>query len=225
MSGDGKTPLEREGPGARNGPGKPSYSHMKSERGAPANTWSDEALMAAYQQGDPRAFELLFERYKGRLYGYFVRRLNDRELAADLFQRTFLRVHRARGDYDASRSFAAWTFGIASNLAKDEFKRRTRRPGDAPGAAPEDAPGRAAPGADPESELLSRERAARVESALAALPDSQREVIVLHKVEGLSFPEIAEALGENVEAVKSRAFRGYRALRRLLATDQGERPR
>lgn len=200
---------------AHNRSDAPSYTPAAEEREAVSEAWSDEALMAAYQYGNARAFEVLFGRYQDRLYGYFVRRFRDRELAADLFQRTFLRVHRARKRYDAERSFATWVFGIASNLGKDELKRRDRRPGDVYWAAPEDAPARATTGT-PEGHLIAKEGTRRIEEALAALPDSQREVIVLHKIEGLSFPEIAEALDENVEAVKSRAFRGYRALRRIL---------
>lgn len=180
----------------------------------------DEALMVAYQGGEVRAFETLFGRYQDRVFGYFVRYFGDRELAADLFQRTFLHVHRARAEYEPSRSFAAWVFGIASNLGKDELKRRSRRPGDAKWATPDDAPVGVAEGDDPETRLISQERAVRVEGALAKLPASQREVVILHKLEGLSFREIAQALGEEVEAVKSRAFRGYRALRKLL--DEGE---
>src|SRR5260370_26728402 len=176
----------------------------------------DEALMAAYQKGDGRAFETLFSRYQDRVFGYFVRTFGDQALAEDLFQRTFLQVHRARAGYDSARPFVSWVFSIASNLGKDELKHRARRPGDASWVPPEDAPERAATSADPEAKLLAQERAVRVEGALAKLPDSQREVIILHKLEGLSFPEIANALGEEVEAGKTRAFRGYRALPHLL---------
>ena len=182
----------------------------------------DEALMAAYQKGDGRAFETLFSRYRDRIFGYFVRNFSDRSLAEDLFQRTFLHVHRARAGYDPARPFASWIFSVASNLRKDELKHRARRPGDASWGATKDAPERAGTSADPEARLLAHERAMRVEGALAKLPDSQREVIILHKLEGLSFPEIADVLGEEVEAVKARAFRGYRVLRELLA--EGDAP-
>ena len=64
------------------------------------------------------------------------------------------------------------------------------------------------------------ERRSAVRQALGALPNAQREVIELHRFEHLSFPQIAEALGEGVEAVKSRAFRGYKALRVMLAEMQ-----
>ena len=208
-------------PVAHNRSGQASYSLAE----APASTMEgpkDEALMAAYQKGDGKAFEALFSRYQDRIFGYFVRTFGDRSLAEDLFQRTFLHLHRARAAYNPARPFVSWVFSIASNLGKDELKHRARRPGDANWSAAEDAPTRTATDADPEALLLAQERAVRVEGALAKLPDSQREVIILHKLEGLSFPEIADALGEEVEAVKARAFRGYRALRELLA--EGDAP-
>lgn len=208
-------------PAGHNRSGQLSYSLAE----ASASTLEgpkDEALMAAYQKGDGIAFETLFSRYQDRVFGYFARILGDRSLAEDLFQRTFLQVHRARADYDAARPFVSWVFGIASNLGKDELKRRARRPGEVNWLAPEEAPARTTANADAETQLIVQERWARVEGALAKLPDSQREVIILHKLEGLSFPEIANALGEEVEAVKARAFRGYRALRKLLA--EGDTP-
>ncbi len=206
---------------AHNRSGQASYS-LSEAAASKMEGPKDEALMAAYQKGDGRAFETLFRRYQDRMFGYFVRTFGDRALAEDLFQRTFLHLHRARAAYNPARPFVSWLFGIASNLGKDALKHRARRPGDANWSAPEDAPERPAIGADPEARLLAQEKSARVEVALAKLPDSQREVIILHKLEGLSFPEIADALGEEVEAVKARAFRGYRALRQLLA--EGEAP-
>ena len=211
-----KVSVESDISGAHNRFRETSYS-LSEASASKMEEPRDEALMAAYQKGDGRAFETLFSRYEDRVFGYFARMFGDRSLAEDLLQRTFLHVHRARAGYDPARPFASWIFSIASNLRKDELKHRVRRPGDASRGAPEDAPERAGTSADPEARLLARERAVRVEGALAKLPDSQREVIILHKLEGLSFPEIANALGEEVEAVKARAFRGYRALRRLLA--------
>lgn len=172
---------------AHNRSDAPSYTPVPEEREAVSAAWSDEVLMAAYQNGNARAFELLFERYQDRLYGYFVRRLGDRELAADMFQRAFLRVHRARKRCDPKRSVATWVFGIASNLGKDELKRRARRPGDVYWAVPEDAPPSATT-RTPERLLLSKVQARGLEDALAALPDSQREVIVLHRWRGSRSP-------------------------------------
>src|SRR6266851_4078019 len=97
----------------------------------------------------------------------------------------------------------------------DADPRRSRRPEEPrPDAAPAGSTGSA------EDSALAAERDRAVRSALAALPETQREVIELHRFEHLSFPEIAEALGEGVEAVKSRAFRGYKALRAMLTEMQ-----
>jgi RNA polymerase sigma-70 factor (ECF subfamily) len=210
MTSTGAKPAEKR---AHNQGAAPSYP--SGERGAMrARTRSDEELMLAYRNGEAEAFDELFIRFKDRVYSYFARTLPEADGAAELLQQTFLQVHQARARYDASRPFATWLFSIAANLRKDELKRRGRSR-DEPGQE-EALAARPAPGPGPEALLLAAERVHHVEEALARLPDSQREVIVLHKLEGLSFPEIAAVLGEEVEAVKGRAFRGYRALRRLL---------
>lgn len=172
---------------------------------------SDEALMAAYVRGDSGAFEQLYERWSDRLFGYLSRAF-DAPTAEELFQTMWMRVHSGRHGYTPGRTVVPWLFAIAANLRREEWRRRKRRP-EEPQATP------APPGttASAEEAALGAERERAVRKALSALPDGQRDVIELHKFEHLSFPEIAEALGEGVEAVKSRAFRGYKALKDLLA--------
>ncbi len=84
--------------------------------------------MAAYQAGNQAAFGELFTRHGGSVYGFLVRRLPDRALAEDLFQEAFLRVHRARQTYDATRPFRAWLFGIVHNLVIDALRDAGRTP-------------------------------------------------------------------------------------------------
>jgi RNA polymerase sigma-70 factor (ECF subfamily) len=172
---------------------------------------SDEELMAAYARGDGAAFEALFRRWRDRLFGYLARAF-DAPSAEELFQTLWLRIHRARGQYMPGRALAPWILAAAANLRREEWRRRGSRPED-----PEPAPAPNTTATSPEEAFLENERAQAVRRALAALPEGQREVIELHRFEGLSFPEIAELLGEGVEAVKSRAFRGYKALRTALA--------
>lgn len=191
----------------------PSYSRRDEPTEA---NFTDEQLMAAYAGGSVEAFEDLFSRYRHRVYGYFARAFADGPRAADLFQETFLKLHRARHRYDPVRPFATWLFAIAANVRRDALKSLGRRPGDEPGDEPSPEP---ANPATPERLLLAGERQRKVSTALARLPEGQREVVLLHRIEGLSFPEIADALGYRLEAVKSRAFRGYRALRRLLVEE------
>jgi len=171
---------------------------------------SDEALMDAYARGDAAAFEVFYERWHDRLFGYLARAF-DSATAEELFQTLWMRIHGARGGYDRARAVAPWVFAIAANLRREEWRRRSRRPEEPrPDVMPAGSTGSA------EDSALAVERDRAVRSALAALPETQREVIELHRFEHLSFPQIAEVLGEGVEAVKSRAFRGYKALRVML---------
>jgi len=175
---------------------------------------SDEALMDAYARGDTAAFERLYERWNDRLFGYLARAL-DPTTAEELFQTLWMRIHGARRSYSSGRAVAPWLFAIAANLRREEWRRRSRRP-----EQPHPDAVSSGTALSAEETALSAERRRAVRQALGALPDAQREVIELHRFEHLSFPEIAEALGEGVEAVKSRAFRGYKALRVMLAEMQ-----
>lgn len=161
-------------------------------------------------RGDEAAFRALFERYAGRLEAFFSRGLGPRgrEGALDLVQKTFLHVHRARRDYDQERPFKPWIYTIALNVRREEG-RRFMRSREVP-VDPQDGPeiGVEAAVSSASDRLVRR--------ALGELSDSQREVVLLHWFEGLSFPEIAELLGATVSAVKVRAHRAYGELRRLL---------
>jgi RNA polymerase sigma-70 factor (ECF subfamily) len=174
------------------------------------NDPSDEALMAAYVGGRKAAFGELFERYAPRL-----RRLLGRDLARawdvdDLVQQTFLQLHRARRDFRADGKLRPWLFTIALNLKRQYFRRHGRRP-EAPLPEAESA-GPVAPDGNPEAAI----RDAQLRAALDELPVAQRDVIVLHWFEGLTFREIAPVVGASQSAVKVRAHRGYQRLRSAL---------
>jgi RNA polymerase sigma-70 factor (ECF subfamily) len=178
---------------------------------------TDEELMAAYAGGDAAAFEELFRRYAPLLERLMLRELYAREEANDLVQQTFLQLHRARLDFDASQRFKPWLYTIALNLKREHFRRRRRRP-EVLGDAADERPGPA--GAH---ETLEAQRS--LAWALAQIPEENRSVIELHWFDGLSFAEIAKMLGIGAVAAKVRAHRGYQRLRKLLAGDlaSGER--
>jgi RNA polymerase sigma-70 factor, ECF subfamily len=170
---------------------------------------TDEELMAAHIAGDGAAFRELFDRYAPILLGVLRRSLPRPDDARDLLQLTFLHVHRARADYRPGAPFRPWLFTIALNLRREHFRRVARRPEE-----PLDEESAAAvPPSDPTD-------AARVHAALSVLPESQREVIVLHWFAGLSFPEVASVVGASVPAVKVRAHRGYERLRAILGASE-----
>ena len=167
--------------------------------------------MRAYVAGDDDAFTELFQRYGPVLVGMLQRDMRHED-AAEIVQQTFLQLHRARYDYDAARSFRPWLMTIACNLKREHFRRRRRRPEAALDIDPPDS------GRPPDD--IATSEAARLRRVLAGLPEGQREVIALHWFEERGFAEVAVLLGLTVSAVKVRAHRGYRTLRRLLEEDE-----
>ncbi len=167
----------------------------------------DEMLMERFLGGDTSAFDALFVRHAARVQAY-LRRMVGQSTADDLTQNTFLSVVRSADRFQRGARFRPWLYAIASNAARD-FVRRARfeQPTD-DGVLPEQ-------GVEPNLPDPSLEKA--VHAALAQLPVQQREAIFLHRFEGFSFGEIAEALGLTESAVKVRAHRGYVRLRSLLA--------
>lgn len=184
-----------------------------------AETTSDEILMAAYQAGNQEAFGELFARHGGGVYGFLARRVPDRSLADDLYQEAFLRVHRARDTYDASRPFRAWLFGIVHNLLVDTFRDAGRTPrtqtleGAAPGGG-ERGIEVASPAGTPEEQASAREAARALDTALHALPQDEATVLLLARMEGMAYEDIAQVVGRTPAATKQLA---YRALQRVRA--------
>ena len=176
---------------------------------------SDEALMRRFTTGDSQAFDVLFERYARPLHRYLQRLSGSPAVAEDLTQLTFLSMVRARARFQPGARVRPWLYAIATNVAHD-WRRRGRLESLTPdGALPADVATEELPLKD---EGLER----AVQRALLQVPEKLRVPILMHRFEGLSFREIAEALGVTETAVKLRAHRGYQRLRVLLAPLQGE---
>jgi RNA polymerase sigma-70 factor, ECF subfamily len=177
---------------------------------------SDEALMRAYVAGDGAAFVRLFARLAPQIHRFFVRSFRSPQVADDLLQTTFLKLHRARRDYDPQKPLRPWVFTIAARVRLDELRQRygTNEHAD------EETLSRAL---DERGARDSRDAAASAEvvdavrAALDRLPEAQRVVVHLHRYQGMTFGEIAAVLGTTEGAVKLRAFRAYDRLRRELA--------
>lgn len=164
---------------------------------------SDEALMLEFRGGSQQAFEQLFARYRGPLYGFFRRRLNGDQRAEDLTQETFIAVIRASGRYEQRALFRTYLYSIAMNLLAAERRKQLR---DLP-------PGKIAP--EPASSDASN-AVLWIRQALAKLDDSEREILMLREYEQLSYAEIAELLKLPVNTVRSRLFRSRMALKGYL---------
>jgi RNA polymerase sigma-70 factor, ECF subfamily len=182
---------------------------------------TEEVLMLRYQEGDRRAFDALFARLAPSVHGFFLRTFGESSVADDLLQTTFLNLHRARQRYRPDQKLRPWLFTIAANVRMDELRRRHRLPTAASTEEVDRALERESlerPALEPGELLDDAERASRIRAALGELPDSQRQVIEMNRFDGLSFGEIAEALGISEGACKLRAFRGYEVLRAKLAS-------
>ena len=176
---------------------------------------SDEALLVLYANGDRQAALSLTHRLTPRLLAYAARMLaGDRTEAEDVAQETMLRLWRIAPHWRPGETkVTTWAYRVATNLCIDRQRSRRRKGPVGLNDAPEVADG--APGAD--ERLQDRYRLVALESALAALPDRQRQAVVLRHMEGLSNPEIAAVMDIGVEAVESLTARGKRALAAALA--------
>ncbi len=175
---------------------------------------SDEALLVLYANGDPAAARALTLRLAPRAMAHAARMLGDRSEAEDVAQEALLRLWRIAPDWrQGEAQVSTWLYQVVGNLATDRLRARKRRRADALDDAPEpadDAPGVVAA-------MIEADRMAALQSALDALPDRQRQAVVLRHIEGLANPEIARIMEIGVEAVESLTARGKRALVSLLA--------
>ena len=167
--------------------------------------------MVALARGDMDALGQLVRRHQDKALALAYRLLGRWDLAEDIAQEAFLRVHRAAKRYRPDAKFTTWLYRIVVNLCLDQKRRAKLAPAALGDQGPEPS---VAPAAD---RLEARERAERVRCALDALPERQRTAVVLHRYQGLSHREVAEATGWSESAVESLLVRAYARLRQELA--------
>lgn len=175
---------------------------------------SDDTLLVMYANGDPDAARSLTLRLAPRALGYAARLLGDRAEAEDVVQEAMLRLWRVAPAWRPGEAqVSTWLYRVVSNLVIDRQRAARRRPG----TPLEDAPDVAAGGPDAAAQIMQARRMEALEQALQALPDRQRQAVVLRHIEGRSNPEIAAILEIGVEAVESLTARGKRALAAALS--------
>jgi RNA polymerase sigma-70 factor (ECF subfamily) len=165
--------------------------------------------------------EALYLGHKHELLRFLTARTGDADEAQDVLQELWLRAARApAGPVGNGR---AYLYRIAQNLVLDRARERRRRTArdlawhrDALGAPP-DAADPPDVGADAEREMIEREEAARLASAIASLPEGARRAFRLHKIDGLKHSEVAAALGISVSGVEKHIALAMKHLRRVLA--------
>lgn len=165
--------------------------------------------MERFLDGDAAAFDVIFRRLSPRIVAGLRLMTGSSHLAEDLTQATFLKVLRARGTYQRGMAVDVWVWTIARRTWLDEKRRFARRSEVLVGNEP-DPSIPCSDGAETTGPLFA---------ALRALPASQREALLLLKLEGLSANEAAAVVGTTAGAIKMRAQRGYEQLRRILKSD------
>lgn len=173
-------------------------------------TAPDEELMASYQKGDLRAFEVLLGRHQKGIYNFLYRSLREKENASEAFQEVFERVIRSASAYLPTARFTTWLYTIARNYCIDlSRKARFRRTWSLDDSqAQEDGFALRERLADAKPGPVETASAVNLEEKLAGLLDQinpdQREVFLLREMEGLPFEEISAIVGASVNTVKSR---------------------
>jgi len=174
-----------------------------SASGAPDLT----RLMILYQCGEANAVTALVESLSPQLYRFFASQMGSRIDAEDMLQDVWLRIHRVRHTYRPGEPLLPWVYAIARRVRVDSYRKRQRIESHETAA-----------------EVLPELRANQEETSdlppfeemVATLPESQREVLIMLKVNGLSIEEVARATSSTVGAVKQKAHRAYERLRKLL---------
>ena len=182
----------------------------------------DADLVRAFLAGDERAFREIVTRYQVRLLNFIYRTIGDRERAEDLVQEVFIRVYRHLARFDQSKKFSTWIYTIASNLAKNELRNRSRNPlvlfqTLTQGWDDEERPLEFEdPDARPDDQYRKRHLRELIDKFVAELPPHHREVFVLRELEGKSYEEIAEITSCNLGTVKSRLNRARTSFAALI---------
>jgi RNA polymerase sigma-70 factor (ECF subfamily) len=181
--------------------------------GATESRLDDDELMARGAAGDEDAFRVLVERWQTPAFRFLERMLGSREDAQDLVQETFLRMCLGARRYRPEGRFQSWLFRIAGNLARSQLRRRKilRWVVFEPRVHQPESPE-----ASPQETLEQQASDAGVRDAILALPDRQRQAMLLRTFEEMSYQEIASAMGTSVGAVESLLHRATTALRREL---------
>lgn len=198
-------------------------SKQKEQRQKEAE--EDRALIARAQVGDTAAFRSLVERHQRRAYGIALALVKDENDARELVQDAFLRVYKSLNSFQGSSSFFTWLYRIITNLSIDLLRRPGHRATELDEGRLELEEDQEAlfpflsrvDGSDPVDVVRRKEIGERLQTALDALPSYHRGVIVMREIEGLSYEEMAQAMGVSKGTIMSRLFHARQKLQRALA--------
>ena len=198
---------------------------LSSEDQPTSSRLSDEILAAQVARGNSAALEALYDRHSSTVLGLALKIVGDRAAAEDILQESFWRVWKSAATFQPQRgSFTSWLFRIARNLAIDLYRRRNVRPQTMPNG--EDGASLLDQTPDPDMDVANQAQSAletkQVRSALSSLSGVQRQVIELAYFYGMTRQEIAEATGEALGTIHTRARLALQKLKEELERQKFE---
>lgn len=180
-------------------------------------TLTDDKLVQSYANGNPKAFDTLLERHKVRLLNYIFQQCNNRQLAEDIFQETFVKaiVTIQNGNYTENGKFANWLFRIARNLVIDHFRHESSEGTVSTDDTFDILNRREFSDITIEEEMVDLQTRADVRRLIKELPEPQREVLIMRYYKNLSFKDIAEKTNVSINTALGRMRYAILNLRRL----------
>ena len=183
----------------------------------------EAAVIQAVLDGDINAYELLVKEYEKIVYNLALRMVGNSEDAADMSQEAFIKAYNSLTSFRGDSKFSVWLYRIVSNVCLDYLRSRGRRQTVSLSTENDDGEDVEIDIADetqsPERLLDRRLTRDAVRRGLAALPPEHRQILLLREIQGLSYDEIADALGIEAGTVKSRIFRARKKLCAFLIKD------
>ena len=189
------------------------------------NLLTDEELVALYSKGDNAAFDVLLLRHKNRIYSYVFYIVKDRELAEDIFQETFVKVITTikQGRYVESGKFSSWITRIAHNLIIDHY-RQEKSENHIPNSDmnPDVFNRKELSEGTVEDSMISSQVRIDIRKLVNALPDNQKEVLVMRYYQNMSFKEIADATNVSINTALGRMRYAIMNMRRMAEENKVE---
>ena len=184
------------------------------------NSLTDDELVGLYSEGDNRAFDVLLDRYKEKLFSYIMFIVRKKDLADDIFQDTFVKaiVTLQRGGYSSNGRFCAWLTRIAHNLIIDTFRQeKTGNTISNDGYETDILNNADLCERNIEDNIVDRQVLADVRRLMGMLPDNQREVVFMRYYQDLSFKEISEITGVSINTALGRMRYAVLNMRKMAA--------
>jgi len=184
---------------------------------------TEKDLIQKAKSGDQDAFGQLVLAHQNKVYTICVHMVTDREEAADLAQEAFLKAGRSLSTFQGESSFATWMHRLTTNVCLDYLRKQTRRQNISTAVSLDDEDsGWTEPAdhsQDPQLQLEREERKRALARALGELPEHHRQTLIMREVSGMSYQEIADAMGADLGTIKSRIARARERLRKILLRD------